>query len=72
MIVYDNAAGDKVFSNLRMDAGAGLALTIKKFGPLETVKPFTLRFDVPFYLSHAPFGEENVQFRFVVGVSRAF
>jgi hypothetical protein len=72
MIVFDTDAGEKVFSNLRMDAGAGLALTVKKFGPLETVKPFTLRFDVPFYLSHAPIGEDNIKFRFVIGVSRAF
>lgn len=72
ILVAENAAGERNFGNFRMDAGAGLALTIKKFGPLETVRPLVLRFDVPFYLSHAPFGEDNVQFRFVVGVNRAF
>ncbi len=71
-IVYDNSAGKKQFSRLRADAGVGAALTIKKWGVLQGVKPLTIRFDVPFFLSSAPAGEKNVQWRFVVGVSRSF
>jgi hypothetical protein len=60
-------------SNLRMDAGLGAALTIKKFGPLETVHPLTLRADFPLFLSHVPAVEvDNIKFRWVVGISRAF
>jgi len=73
MIVYNNSRNEKQFSKLRADAGVGAAFTIKKWGVLQGVKPLTLRFDMPFYLSHAPFDEgENVKFRFLVGVSRAF
>jgi hypothetical protein len=60
-------------SDLRVDAGVGLALTIKKFGVLQTVDPLTIRFDMPFFLNRIPATDkEYVQFRFVVGVSRAF
>ena len=73
MIVYNNSNNEKQFSKLRADAGVGAALTIKKWGVLQGVKPLTLRFDVPFYLSHAPFEDgKNVKFRFLVGVMRAF
>jgi hypothetical protein len=72
VIVYQTNTGE-AFSAPRMDAGAGLALTIKRFGPLETLKPVTFRFDVPFYVSHAPAGEpDNLRFRWVIGLNRSF
>lgn len=72
-IVFTEDDGTESFAEPRMDAGAGIALTVKKFGPLQNVKPLTIRFDVPFYISHAPFAEpDNVKFRWVVGVNRAF
>ena len=72
-IVYDTYAGNHAISQPRMDAGAGIAMTIKKFGPFETVRPFTLRFDVPFYISNAPSNEsQNVKFRWVIGINRSF
>ncbi len=72
-IVYDKGNGDEAFSNFRTDAGAGAALTIKKWGWFETLKPLTIRLDVPFYLSHTPFSSpDNFDFRFVMGVGRAF
>lgn len=71
-ILHYDAGGEKSFGSPRMDAGAGTVLTIKRFGPLETIKPLSIRFDVPFYLSHAPFLEDNIKFRFVVGVMRSF
>ena len=57
----------------RSDAGAGAALTIKKFGPLQDIKPLTIRFDMPLVLSNIPAGEtEHFAFRYVVGVGRSF
>lgn len=62
-----------VFSDLRADAGIGTALTIKKWGSLNMEKPLTLRFDMPFILNRTPdVSPDFVQFRWVVGVDRAF
>jgi aminopeptidase N len=53
--------------------GHGLVLTIKRWGVLDEVKPLSIRFDIPLYLSNAPAKEgENLMFRWVLGVSRAF
>lgn len=61
------------YSKLRMDAGLGFALTIKKFGSLEKVSPFTIRADFPLFLSAPPAAKPDyVGFRYVIGVSRAF
>lgn len=60
-------------SDLRVDAGAGAALTIQKWGPLEMVNPLTIRFDMPVFLNRIPATEKDYfAFRWVVGVSRAF
>lgn len=57
----------------RADAGAGVALTIKRFGPLVNIKPLTLRFDMPLLLSSLPAAQtEHFAFRYVVGVGRTF
>lgn len=61
------------FSTLRACAGLGTALTVKQFGPLEMVNPLTLRADFPLFLNSIPAVDQNyLQFRWVVGVSRAF
>lgn len=58
---------------IRMDAGLGCALTIKRFPPLQTCKPLTIRFDVPLFVNRAPYNDpNNVAFRWVVGINRAF
>ena len=60
-------------SDVRIDAGLGMALTIKRFGVLQTVNPLTIRFDMPFFLNKIPANDIGfMQYRFVVGVSRAF
>lgn len=57
----------------RADAGIGTALTIKRFGPLNNARPLVLRFDMPLFISHLPYGEsDHFGFRFVVGVNRSF
>ena len=61
------------FAEPRVDAGVGVALTIKKFGPLVDIKPLTLRFDMPLFLSALPAGEaDHFAFRYVVGIGRSF
>ncbi|MBN8696440.1 MAG: M1 family metallopeptidase [Bacteroidetes bacterium] len=70
-----NAASDKTLkiADLRADAGVGAVLTIKKFGVLQTVDPLTIRFDVPFFLNRIPsIDKDYIQYRFVIGISRAF
>jgi hypothetical protein len=60
-------------ADLRADAGLGATLTIKKFGVLQTVNPLTIRFDMPFFLNRIPATDKNYfQYRFVVGINRAF
>jgi aminopeptidase N len=60
-------------SSLRADAGAGAALTLNWFGPLETVRPLTFRVDFPVFLNHPPFEEKDyVKFRYIIAVNRAF
>ena len=57
----------------RADAGAGLAFTVKRFGPLVDIKPLTIRFDMPLFLSALPAGEtDHFAFRYVVGIGRTF
>ena len=57
----------------RADAGAGVAFTIKRFGPLTNIKPLTIRFDMPLLLSSLPATEaDHFGFRYVVGIGRSF
>lgn len=69
-----NQPGESLaMSDFRADAGVGTALTIKRFPPLQLVKPLTIRFDMPLFLNSAPYSSpDNFQFRWVVGISRAF
>jgi aminopeptidase N len=57
----------------RANAGVGTALTIKRFGQLKNIKPLTVRFDMPLFLSALPVDEPgHVAFRYVVGIGRSF
>ena len=64
----------KAFSKVRSDAGLGFVLTMNKWGPLQMVKPLTLRLDLPFFLNRYPsIDEDYIQTnRFVVGIGRTF
>ncbi|MEZ5013172.1 MAG: M1 family metallopeptidase [Chitinophagales bacterium] len=60
-------------SSLRADAGIGAMFTWSWFGPLESVKPITLRVDLPLFLNRPPFDEPDYfAFRYVIGIKRAF
>jgi len=72
-IVYDDNQQITKLSNVYMDAGVGIGATIKKWGALTKEAPLTIRFDVPFFVSPAPFTEsDNFQFRWLLGVGRCF
>lgn len=60
-------------SDLLFDAGAGVALSINRFGPLYGFKPLTVRFDMPLFINRLPFAEKDYfQFRWMIGINRAF
>ncbi len=72
-IAYINSSGGQQLSSFRVDCGAGLAFTIKKWGELQGIKPLTLRFDVPFFVNSAPYvSPDYFKFRWVVGIGRTF
>jgi hypothetical protein len=74
-VINYNAVTDDVLKmgDIRADAGVGIALTIKRFGVLQTVNPLTIRFDMPFFLNKIPATDKGyLQYRYVVGISRAF
>lgn len=54
----------------RANAGLGTAITIK-FSPLD-IRPLVIRFDMPLWLNTPPADEDFFQFRYVIGVNRAF
>ncbi|NDC42687.1 MAG: hypothetical protein EBZ77_14265, partial [Chitinophagia bacterium] len=61
------------WSDLRVDAGLGAAITIKSFGVFEKAKPLTIRVDAPLFLNRPPYSNNGfVTGRYVVGVNRAF
>ncbi len=71
---YRNAAtGALAFAEPRADAGVGFALTVKAWGPLTDIKPLTIRFDMPLFLSALPASEtDHLAFRYVFAVGRSF
>ncbi len=73
VINYNTIYEDWLFTNLRADAGVGAALTIKRFGNLQTVDPLTIRVDFPLVLNSIPYLDSDYfQFRWLIGISRAF
>ena len=64
----------EAFSKVRSDAGLGFALTLNEWGPLQMVKPITLRLDLPFFLNRYPSVDKDYYQtnRFIVGIGRTF
>ncbi len=61
------------FAMPRADAGLGLALTVKNWGGVSRLRPFTVRFDMPFLVSRPPaLQPEPWRFRWVLGIGRTF
>ena len=60
-------------SDIRFDAGFGACVNLKLSRSMNKLKPITLRFDFPIFLSHVPYEEgENLMFRWLIGLGRAF
>lgn len=73
MININQAGKANIMSDILFDAGIGTTFNIVRWGPLYNVKPLTIRFDMPLFINRLPFAEENYfQFRWMVGISRAF
>ena len=73
VIAFNNTNQKQELSQVRADAGVGVALTIKKWGVLQNIRPLTIRFDVPFFITHAPFiNQRHLDFRWVLGINRTF
>jgi aminopeptidase N len=69
----NNLAPTDLWSDVRADAGLGLAFTIKSWGVFEKARPLTLRIDFPVFLNRPPYGNaQYTTFRYVVGVNRTF
>lgn len=70
---YWNVVPTTMWSDLRVDAGLGMALTIKRWGKFSKAKPLTVRVDVPAFLNRPPYANpQYVAFRYVVGINRTF
>ncbi len=72
LMSYDDRFGIERILLPRGDAGIGTTFTIKKFGPLQKIKPLVIRFDMPFFVSHPSANEKSFKFRWVLGINRAF
>ena len=74
--INTNAPGTaNVMSPLMADAGVGTTLNIVRWGSLYGIKPLTIRFDVPFFISRKPYDEPGfgfIQFRWMLGINKAF
>ena len=63
----------ELFSDIRVDAGIGFTYTLRNFGPLETVKPLVIRFDMPLFLNRPPASDEDYfQMRWILGIGKTF
>lgn len=73
-IINTNPAGTaNVMSDVMADAGIGTTFSIVRWGPLYNVKPLTVRFDFPLFVSRLPFEEKDyLQFRWMIGINKAF
>ena len=68
--IYEVATGGTAVWTETQDVSVNEGLFSVDLGALV---PLTLTFDIPFYLSNAPYvSPDNFDFRFVVGVGRAF
>jgi hypothetical protein len=65
---------DEVFErNLLADAGAGIVFNIKRWGKNSTIKPFSIRFDMPFWVNNGNIlRQNNLANRWVFGLYRSF
>jgi hypothetical protein len=72
-VINVNRTNEKMeFSNIRADAGIGVALEIKRWGRFTDFSPTTIRADFPLLLNRPPSSQEYFQFRWLLAIDRAF
>jgi aminopeptidase N len=72
-ISESNSQTSVITTNLLASAGPGFALTIKRWSYFDGIKPLTIRFDMPLYLSNVPYiDSDNIKFRWQFGINRCF
>lgn len=73
-IININAPGKaNIMSDVMADAGVGTTFSIVRWGRLYNIKPLTIRFDVPFFVTRLPYEETDyIQFRWMIGINKAF
>ncbi len=70
---YWNIIPTTMWSSVRLDAGLGVAATIKKWWRFSEAHPLTIRFDVPAWVNRPPNANPDYfKFRYVIGINRAF
>ena len=70
--VYTISPSD-LWSSVHIDAGLGMAFTVKNWGVFEKAKPLTIRLDLPLFLNRPPYNNNQyATVRYVVGINRAF
>ena len=63
----------EILNDTRIDAGIGFLYTFRNFGPTETIKPITIRLDMPLFLNRPPSEDEDfIQMRWIIGINRTF
>jgi len=73
IINYNDFASSTDFTDIRSDAGVGAAFSTKAAGIFKNIKPVTIRFDFPLFLSHPPaIDQDYLKYRWLIGVNRAF
>ena len=72
-IINANRPGEDLdFADLRADAGVGGTMEITQFGKFNDLNPLTLRVDLPLFLNRPPADQDFFEFRFILGISKAF
>ena len=70
---FQNEKKTLSMSDIKMDAGLGFALQIKTYPSLTEIEPFTIRFDMPFYVNTLSANEtQTIKFRYLIGIGRSF
>ncbi len=73
VININNPGKPNIMSDVMADAGVGTTFSIVRWGPLYNVKPLTVRFDFPLFVSRLPYAETDyIQFRWMIGINKAF
>jgi len=73
IIDYSGDSGEMLFSEIRCDAGLGVALKIKKWGVLEKPSPLIIRCDIPFFVNRPSYAEDDfLKLRWILAIGRAF